>query len=112
MDLSITCAGSMSTTLDYVTTRGDNVVKYGVWYGGTAPLNPGANGVYIGDVARTEGRDGWLATTPWDSTRHHSAADQDWLGGFKTRKEASVYLVGRQYERDNGPTEALTTIAI
>jgi len=112
MDLSINVIARISHTFDYVATRGDNEVKYGVWYGGTAPLNKGDNGVYIGDVARINGRDDWVATTPWDSSRHVSAADQQWIGGFKTRKEASVYLVGRKFERDNMAVGELTTIKV
>ena len=100
MDLSIHVVANRSDTFDYVATRGDNAVKYGVWYGGTAPLNRGANGAYIGDVARLDGRNDWLATGLYDTSTMNSAADQLWLGGFKTRKEASIYLLGHRCERD------------
>lgn len=90
----LTTSHQVAETFDYVPTRGDNGVKYGVWYGGTAPLRAGNNGRYIGDVARLDGLPGWRA-----SADSGDAADCRWITGFRTRREATLCLVGMYQQR-------------
>lgn len=82
-------------TFDYDVTRFDDGVKYGVYYGGTQPLKRGENGVLLGDVARVN----WSAE--WFATPDSGDADRlRWFRGFKTRQEASLFLLGMKAERD------------
>lgn len=81
---------------DYCATSFDNGVKYSVCYGGTHPLNSGTNGVTIGDVARfTNGDECWYATPDTGD-----AVALRWTGGFASRMEASLWLLGTRMERD------------
>jgi hypothetical protein len=85
--------GKMSRVNDYVLTRTDENLIYSVWHGGHAPLN-GGGGTYIGRVTRKI--TGWYATT--DDGQAYD--DLPWVGGFRTRTEATVFLVGARYVRD------------
>lgn len=82
-------------TFDYDTTRFDDGIKHGVYYGGTQPLKPGPNGVLLGDVARVNWSAEWFATP--DSG---DAETLRWYGGFKSRQEASIFLLGMKAGRD------------
>lgn len=101
MDITINRVNNVERIFDYVATRFDNAVKYGVWHGGRAPLS-GRTGLgfgrYIGDVMRyTEDvaypRDTahyWLASP----NRGENASAKKWFGPFHSRTEASVWLTG------------------
>jgi len=105
MDITITRMYKLSTEFDYVATRFDNAVKYGVWHGGKAPLNGVGSspvGRYIGDVMRYSddvaypldpAHNWWASCSPWPT----SAADMEWYGPFNSRKEASLWLIGIRY---------------
>lgn len=101
MDITINRVYSVSRTFDYVATRFDSAVKYGVWHGGRAPLNGRTGegfGRYIGDVMRYNED----VAYPRDPSRHWlaspdmstNAVDMRWFGPFQTRTEASVWLTG------------------
>jgi hypothetical protein len=99
MQLTLGNVQIVSRNYDYVVTRFDNGVKYGVWYGGWAPLNGGgahrAKGTYIGQVARRD--PGFFTAEEWYSapnTGSQDAVDLQWHGPFKTRKEAALFLTG------------------
>jgi hypothetical protein len=75
---------------DYVATRFDDGVKYGVWTN-RAPLNRGAgeSGTFIGGVAHYSGEAAWYST--------RDAGDAvllRWYGPFRTRREATLFLYG------------------
>lgn len=103
MDITIVRMQKVSGDFDYVATRFDNAVKYGVWHGGKAPLNGGGSvkwemGRYIGDVMRysddvaypVDPAHKWFAS----GSRGMNAVDMEWYGPFNSRKEASLWLTG------------------
>jgi hypothetical protein len=103
MDITIVRMQKVSDVFDYVATRFDNAVKYGVWHGGKAPLNGGGSvkwplGRYIGDVMRysddvaypPDPAHTWFAS----GDRGTDAVSMKWFGPFDSRKEASLWLTG------------------
>jgi len=101
MDITITRMFEMSDDFDYVATRFDNAIKYGVWHGGKAPLNGEGSfpvGRYIGDVFRYSDDVAWPADPAhkwWASgDRGTNAVHMAWYGPFNSRKEASLWLTG------------------
>lgn len=91
----------MTHQYDYVPTRFEDGVKYGVWEDGKAPLNWRAGtatslGTYIGQVFRKDPE--WSAeVTEWYAADKHGPQDANrlnWHGPFRTRKEATLYLSG------------------
>jgi hypothetical protein len=101
MDITITRMYKVSNEFDYVATKFDNATKYGVWFGGRAPLNglPGHGyGQYVGDVFRYS-NDVAYPTKPWDKwyaspDKSSDAVNMRWFGPFKTRRNAALWLVG------------------
>lgn len=90
---------------DYVITRFDDGIKYGVWEGGNAPLNGGRKGTYIGQVARYDYIDGeWYAAPNYGS---QDAVDLKWYGPFSSRVRATTFLSGL----DKGHAAGINEIA-
>ena len=95
MELTLTRRSpKVSRIFDYVATRFDNGIKYGVWNGGKAPLNGLRIGTYVGQVARFNEGDSaeeWFAASNIGTLQD---ADKIlWYGPFPNRKEASVFLL-------------------
>lgn len=70
---------------EFIATRFDDGVKWHATF----------NGVEIGDTARLDWREGWSAT--------YDSGDADtlrWYGGFRSRQEAAIFLLGAKAERD------------
>jgi hypothetical protein len=103
MDITVQRMYKVSDEFDYVATKFDNATKYGVWYGGKAPLNGGGSikwtmGRYIGDVFRYS-NDVAYPHKPWDKwfaspDKSSDAVNMRWFGPFKTRRNAALWLVG------------------
>jgi hypothetical protein len=91
MKMTINHVRTVSSVFDFVATNFDDGVKYGVWYGGKAPLNARDRnaGIYVGQVARVDSRDGWFAAP---RTGSQNAVDLQWFGGFRTRGAAAAFL--------------------
>lgn len=91
MEMTMNNVRTMSSVFDFVATNFDDGVKYGVWYGGKAPLNARYNdkGSYVGQVARCDAREGWFAAP---RTGSQNAVDLQWFGGFRTRGAAAAFL--------------------
>ena len=89
--------GAFARSFDYCASRGDGWVKYAVYHGGTQPLKPGRNGTLLGDVMRHScDADGeWFATYDYGD-----ASALRWFGGFKSRREAAMFLLAAKCERD------------
>lgn len=84
-------------SFDYCKTSFDNGKKYSVYYGGTLPLKPGPNGKMVGYVAKFHSDPHeWYATADTGD-----AVCLRWIGGFSSRVEASLFLVGQTLERDD-----------
>jgi hypothetical protein len=110
MQLTLGTVHPVARTYDYVITRFDNGVKYGVWYGGKAPLNGPADnkGKYIGQVARRDAS--FFTAVEWFAAGANGSQDADklqWHGPFKTRRDASIFLTGLT----DGYSGAITEIA-
>lgn len=87
--------GRVSREFDYCLTSFDDARKFSVYWGGTQPLKPGPNGIMLGDVAQFDNRRyEWLASYDYGTGLR-------WFGGFKSKREASMFLLGAKCERDH-----------